>query len=74
MSSRFYFLDPPYPQTKAQPIEAVARAEALRASLAPGGCLMFHFEDRTLDRTGFGPATDLRTWGTSTVAFLRAPG
>ncbi|MEO0479374.1 MAG: RsmD family RNA methyltransferase [Planctomycetota bacterium] len=70
---KLIFLDPPYPQTKAEPIDSIARAEALRRELAPSGCLMFHFEDGTLDRTDFGERTELRTWGTSTVAFLHAP-
>jgi 16S rRNA (guanine966-N2)-methyltransferase len=70
------FLDPPYSLVAEDPVKSVYRAQVLAHRLAPGGCLVFHFETGVLDEDDFDPdlAVDLREYGGSAVAFLRSPG
>jgi 16S rRNA (guanine966-N2)-methyltransferase len=69
------FLDPPYPDVAEDPVRAAYRAQKLTRRLAPGGTLCFHFRDGVLDADDFAGSAevDVRVWGTSAFAFLRAP-
>jgi 16S rRNA (guanine966-N2)-methyltransferase len=66
------FLDPPYALVQEDPVKSVSRARRLVQSLAPGGCLVFHFEAGVLGEDDFDDdvAVDLREWGNSAIAFL----
>jgi 16S rRNA (guanine966-N2)-methyltransferase len=66
------FLDPPYSLVAEDPVKAVYRAQVLAHRLAPGGCLVFHFETGVLDEDDFDNnlRVDLREYGDSTIAFL----
>lgn len=68
------FLDPPYPIVAEDPVRAAYRAQRLVQRLAPDGVVCFHFRDGQLDLDDFDAslAVDLRVWGTSAFAFLRA--
>ncbi len=68
------FYDPPYKTVAEDPTRAVARAGALAERLARGGRLLFHFPEGVLDADDFDGIgeTDLRCWGTSAVAIVRA--
>lgn len=67
------FLDPPYPLVAEDPVRAVYRALQLARALSPGGVLCFHFREGLLDRDDFGDVAevDIRTWGTTAMAFVR---
>ncbi len=66
------FLDPPYALVEEDPVKSVYRARRLVQSLAPGGCVVFHFEAGVLDADDFDDdlTVDLRRWGGSAIAFL----
>ena len=70
------FLDPPYALVAEDPAKAVGRARALSQRLAPGGCVVFHFETGLLDADDFDAdfEVDLREWGASAIAFLWRTG
>ncbi|MGE3171649.1 MAG: RsmD family RNA methyltransferase [Planctomycetota bacterium] len=70
------FLDPPYALVQEDPVKSVYRARRLVQSLAPRGCVVFHFEAGVLDEDDFDDdlAVDLREWGTSAIAFLWRAG
>jgi 16S rRNA (guanine966-N2)-methyltransferase len=70
------FVDPPYSLVAEDPTMAVQRLARLLERAAPGAIAVFHFAEGVLDLDDFeevGP-TDLRTWGTSAVAFVRPRG
>lgn len=69
------FLDPPYALVAEDPVRSAYRARQLYDRLAQGGVLCFHFEEGTLDRDDFDANLDveLRSWGSTTIAFLRRP-
>jgi len=68
------FLDPPYAQVKGDPFFVRERVQDLRARLAPGGLLVFHYPAETPE--GAGSLEKLpgerRSWGSSAVALLPA--
>ncbi len=66
------FLDPPYSLVEEDPVKSVYRARRLAHRLAPGGCLVFHFENGVLDVDDFDDdlGVDLRHYGGSAIAFL----
>lgn len=68
------FLDPPYPMVAEDPVRAAYRAQRLAQRMAPGGTLCFHFPDGLLDVDDFDSSLDveLRAWGTTAFAFIRA--
>ncbi len=68
------FFDPPYPQVAEDPVRAAYLARQLVDRLAPGGVLAFHFRDGQLDEDDFDSELqiDLRRWGSTAFAFLRA--
>jgi 16S rRNA (guanine966-N2)-methyltransferase len=70
------FLDPPYALVLEDPAKSVYRARRLLQLVAPGGCLMFHFEAGALDEDDFDAdlTVDLREWGSSAFAFLWRAG
>lgn len=70
------FLDPPYALVVEDPVKSVYRARQLVQSLAPRGCLVFHFEAGVLDEDDFDDdlTVDLREWGSSAIAFLWRAG
>lgn len=70
------FLDPPYALVVEDPVKSVYRARQLVNSLAPRGCLVFHFEAGVLDEDDFDDdlTVDLREWGSSAIAFLWRAG
>jgi len=65
------FLDPPYAQVRGAGDLLRERLAALRARLAPGGVLVFHYEAGGTDPAA-GLAREVRLWGRSAVAFLAA--
>ncbi|MBK8980296.1 MAG: RsmD family RNA methyltransferase [Planctomycetes bacterium] len=65
------FFDPPYQMVDEDPARAAWRAGRLADRLAPGGVVLFHFPDGTLDEDDFDGEVEVRTWGRSAVAFLR---
>jgi 16S rRNA (guanine966-N2)-methyltransferase len=67
------FFDPPYAAVAEDPVRAATLARRLVARLAPAGVLCFHFRAGTLDAQDFEPdlQCDLRTWGSSAIAFLQ---
>lgn len=67
------FYDPPYAAVAEDPVRAASLARELAGRLAPRGMLCFHFRVGALDTADFEPElrVDLRTWGTSAIAFLR---
>lgn len=69
------FLDPPYSLVAEDPARSAYRAKQLYDRLAPGGVLCFHFMEGHLDRDDFDADldVDLRSWGTTSIAFLRRP-
>lgn len=67
------FFDPPYADVLAEPLHVLRAVSAIAGLLAPGGALVFHFPKacyQALDFAEFA-RVDLRTWGSSAVAFLR---
>ncbi|MGC6488450.1 MAG: RsmD family RNA methyltransferase [Planctomycetota bacterium] len=70
------FLDPPYAMVAEDPVKSVARARALMDRVAPGGCVLFHFESGVLDEDDFDGDldVDLREWGSSVIAMLWRQG
>lgn len=70
------FLDPPYAMVAEDPVRSVVRATRLARRMAPGGVLVFHFQEGHLDRDDFpgDVQVELRRWGASAVAFLEVPG
>ncbi len=70
------FLDPPYALVLEDPVKSVYRARQLVQSLAPRGCVVFHFEAGVLDEDDFDDdlTVDLREWGNSAIAFLWRAG
>jgi len=70
------FLDPPYSLVVEDPVKCLWRARRLVQRLAPGGCLVFHFEAGALDEDDFDAdlTVDLREWGSSAIAFLWRAG
>lgn len=66
------FLDPPYALVAEDPVKSVFRARALLKRAAPGGCVVFHFEEGQLDEDDFDDdlEVDLRTWGSTAIAFV----
>ena len=56
------------------PVRAAYLARQLVDRLAPGGVLAFHFRDGQLDEDDFDSELqiDLRRWGSTAFAFLRA--
>jgi 16S rRNA (guanine966-N2)-methyltransferase len=70
------FLDPPYALVVEDPVKCLWRARRLVQRLAPGGCLVFHFEAGALDEDDFDAdlTVDLREWGSSAIAFLWRAG
>lgn len=66
------FLDPPYSMVEEDPVKSVYRARQIAHRLAPGGCLVFHFETGVLDQDDFDAdlGVDLREYGSSAIAFL----
>ena len=75
-SPNLIFLDPPYALVQEDPVKSVYRARQLTQALAPGGCLVFHFETGALDEDDFDDdfTVDLREWGSSAIAFLWRAG
>jgi 16S rRNA (guanine966-N2)-methyltransferase len=70
------FLDPPYALVAEDPVKSVYRARRLACRLAPGGCVVFHFEAGILDEDDFDAdfETDLRIFGNTAIAFLWRAG
>ena len=70
------FLDPPYAMVAEDPVKSVARARAILDRVAPGGCVLFHFESGVLDEDDFDDDldVDLREWGSSVIAMLWRKG
>ncbi len=70
------FFDPPYADVREDPTTVVDRIGVLLERLAPGGRLVFHFPEGVLDEDDFSHlgVVDLRTWGTSSVAFIEGVG
>jgi len=70
------FLDPPYAMVEEDPVKSIYRARQLAHRLAPGGCLVFHFEAGVLEEDDFDDdlAVDLRQWGGSAIAFVWRKG
>jgi 16S rRNA (guanine966-N2)-methyltransferase len=70
------FLDPPYALVEEDPVKSIYRARQLAHRLAPGGCLVFHFEAGVLEEDDFDDdlAVDLRQWGGSAIAFVWRKG
>ena len=70
------FLDPPYALVEEDPVKSSYRARQLAHRLAPGGCLVFHFEAGVLEEDDFDDdlAVDLRQWGGSAIAFVWRKG
>lgn len=70
------FLDPPYALVEEDPVKSIYRARQLAQRLAPGGCLVFHFEAGVLEEDDFDDdlAVDLRQWGGSAIAFVWRKG
>ena len=54
------------------PVKSIYRARQLAHRLAPGGCLVFHFEAGVLEEDDFDDDlfVDLRQWGGSAIAFV----
>jgi 16S rRNA (guanine966-N2)-methyltransferase len=72
----YVFFDPPYADVREDPTSAVEAVAALLDRLAPGGRLMFHFPEGVLDEDDLAHlgVVDLRTWGTTAVAFIEGAG
>jgi 16S rRNA (guanine966-N2)-methyltransferase len=70
------FLDPPYAMVEEDPVKSIYRARQLAHRLAPGGCLVFHFEAGVLEEDDFDDDlfVDLRQWGGSAIAFVWRQG
>ena len=70
------FLDPPYSLVEEDPVKSIYRARQLAHRLAPGGCLVFHFEAGVIDEDDFDDDldVDLRQWGSSSIAFVWREG
>lgn len=66
------FLDPPYALVEEDPVKSIYRARQLAHRLAPGGCLVFHFEAGVLEEDDFDDdlAVEIRQWGGSAIAFV----
>ncbi|HHI69339.1 MAG TPA: 16S rRNA (guanine(966)-N(2))-methyltransferase RsmD [Planctomycetes bacterium] len=66
------FLDPPYAQVQGDPFQVREWVLDLRARLAPGGLLVFHYPARNPEGAGAldGMGGERRMWGTSALAFL----
>jgi 16S rRNA (guanine966-N2)-methyltransferase len=66
------FLDPPYSLVEEDPAKSVYRARQLARRLAPGGCVVFHFQEGILAEDDFDAdlEVDLREYGDSAVAIL----
>ena len=75
------FFDPPYADVEAMPARAIRAFSTLVPLLAPCGTLVFHFPKACFRAEDFEKPrdfetlcrVDLRTWGSSAVAFLRPP-
>ena len=66
------FFDPPYTDVLALPAAALQAVGAIVPLLAPCGTLVFHFPKACFRAEDFEERrVDLRTWGSSAVAFLR---
>ena len=68
------FFDPPYKMVGEDPAKSVWRAQRIAERLAPGGVMVFHFQDGHLDADDFDREVELRRWGRSCVAFLEQEG
>lgn len=71
------FLDPPYAAVVEDPMKSVSRALHLVGCLAPGGCLVFHFQPGAIDEDDVDDddyAVEFRQWGSSAVAFMWRAG
>lgn len=71
------FLDPPYAAVIEDPVKSVYRALQLVGCLAPGGCLVFHFQPGAVDEDDIDDddyAVEFRQWGSSAVAFMWRAG
>ncbi len=66
------FLDPPYSMVVEDPTRSVYRAKRIAECMNPGGVLCFHFMDGLLQEDDFdsGLSVEIRSWGTSSIAFL----
>jgi 16S rRNA (guanine966-N2)-methyltransferase len=67
------FCDPPYGQVRDDPAALAVRLAPLASALARGGVLVLHLPAEampTADLEALAPI-ELRTWGSSTVAFVR---
>lgn len=66
------FLDPPYALVAEDPARSLGRARRLLDRVAPGGCVLFHFEVGVLDEDDFDGdlEVDLREWGSTAIAML----
>jgi 16S rRNA (guanine966-N2)-methyltransferase len=67
------FVDPPYSLVSLDPTLALQRLEVLLGRSAPDAVAVFHFPEGLIDEDDLeevGP-TDLRTWGSSAVAFVQ---
>ncbi len=70
------FVDPPYSLVSLDPTLALRRVSGLLERSARDAIAVFHFPEGLLDEDDLeevGP-TDLRTWGSSAVAFIRGSG
>ena len=70
------FFDPPYKAVVEDPTRALHWLSGLAARCAARATLVFHFPEGVFDRDDFTAyaGLDLRTWGTTAVAFVRRDG